>query len=207
MKKSIIVFLSFCGLTACATFPSQSSVDWRGENFDNYVLKYGVPAAQVALQSGNIAYSYTSPCPDSPNMQETIVMVNQDNTITNITPKSSCPSVYQVQQEPQVDFFTKQEQKLEQKKHNKNIDKELSSVNSQISYYQTMIESHETSLSLAKTELSLVSNYQDTWTKANMLSPREYEEKIKQLQEELNQFKQKKAALETKKAQLEASYW
>lgn len=206
MKNHLLLFISVFGLAACATMQPQPQFDWTGQNFDNYILKYGVPTTQVALQSGNTAYSFIKQCSYSPGIEETTVMVNPENMIIGITQNNRCPSAYEVQQEQQQnDYIREQQEKAQRRSHNKKIDKELSSINSQLSYYQTMIKGHESSLSLAKTELGLVSKHSDSWIKANMLSPHEYEEKIKKLQEELNQFNQKEKELEKRKSQLEAS--
>ncbi len=122
MKKLFLLVLSACSLMACAALQPQPAFDWRGQDFDEYVLKYGVPTAQVMLQSGNIAYSYITQCSYSPEIEETTVMVNPENIITGVSKKGSCPSATQVRQEhehfdifEQINYDRKEREKQKQR--------------------------------------------------------------------------------------------
>lgn len=91
MKKNIFLFLGIISLTACATF-QQQAFDWRGQNFDNLVVKYGVPTSQYTLQDESVAYSFVKPCQYTQGQEEVVVVVNTDNTIYDISNVSRCSS-------------------------------------------------------------------------------------------------------------------
>ena len=91
MKKLVFLFLGIISLTACATF-QQQSFDWRGQNFDELIVKYGVPTSQYTLQNEDIAYSFVKPCQYTQGQEEVVVVVNTDNTIYDISNVSSCGS-------------------------------------------------------------------------------------------------------------------
>ena len=89
MKKHIFLFLGIISLTACATF-QQQAFDWRGQNFDDLVVKYGVPNSQYTLQNESVAYSFVKPCQYTQGQEEVVVVVNTDNTIYDISNVSRC---------------------------------------------------------------------------------------------------------------------
>lgn len=91
MKKIIFLFLGIISLTACATF-QQQAFDWRGQNFDDLVVKYGVPTSQYTLQNESVAYSFVKPCQYTQGQEEVVVVVNTDNTIYDISNVSRCSS-------------------------------------------------------------------------------------------------------------------
>ena len=91
MKKLSFLFLGIISLTACATF-QQQAFDWRGQNFDNLVVKYGVPTSQYTLQDESVAYSFIKPCQYTQGQEEVVVVVNTDNTIYDISNVSRCPA-------------------------------------------------------------------------------------------------------------------
>ncbi len=91
MKKIIFLFLGIISLTACATF-QQQAFDWRGQNFDDLVVKYGVPNSQYTLQNESVAYSFVKPCQYTQGQEEVVVVVNTDNTIYDISNVSRCSS-------------------------------------------------------------------------------------------------------------------
>lgn len=91
MKKHIFLFLGIISLTACATF-EQQAFNWRGQNFDELVVKYGVPTSQYTLQNEDIAYSFVKPCQYTQGQEEVVVVVNTDNTIYDISNVSRCSS-------------------------------------------------------------------------------------------------------------------
>lgn len=91
MKKHIFLFLGIISLTACATF-EQQAFNWRGQNFDNLVVKYGVPTSQYTLQDESVAYSFVKPCQYTQGQEEVVVVVNTDNTIYDISNVSRCSS-------------------------------------------------------------------------------------------------------------------
>ncbi len=93
MKKNIFLLLSITSLTACATFQQQQTFDWRGQNFDNYVLTYGVPTSQYTLQNGNNVYSFKTNCPDTNAQEELLITINTDNVIENVSLTAACPYV------------------------------------------------------------------------------------------------------------------
>ncbi len=92
MKKTIFLLLSISTLTACATFQPQPAFDWRGQNFDSYILKYGVPTSQYTLQNGNNVYSFKTNCPDTNAQEELLIIITPDNVIQEISRTSSCPT-------------------------------------------------------------------------------------------------------------------
>ena len=96
MKKHLFLFVSIFGLAACATV--QQQVDWTGQNFDDFIVKYGVPTSQHTLQNGNIAYSFVKPCAMVQAQQEMLVVVDRNNTISSVSRVSSCPSASDVKQ-------------------------------------------------------------------------------------------------------------
>ena len=89
MKKLSFLFLGIISLTACATF-EQQAFNWRGQNFDNLVVKYGVPTSQYTLQDESVAYSFIKPCQYTQGQEEVVVVVNTDNTIYDISNVSRC---------------------------------------------------------------------------------------------------------------------
>lgn len=89
MKKIIFLFLGIISLTACATF-QQQAFNWRGQNFDDLVVKYGVPTSQYTLQNESVAYSFIKPCQYTQGQEEVVVVVNTDNTIYDISNVSRC---------------------------------------------------------------------------------------------------------------------
>ena len=91
MKKHILLFLGIISLTACATF-QQQAFDWRGQNFDDLVVKYGVPTSNYTLQNESVAYSFIKPCQYTQGQEEVVVVVNTDNTIYDISNVSRCSS-------------------------------------------------------------------------------------------------------------------
>lgn len=91
MKKIIFLFLGIISLTACATF-QQQAFDWRGQNFDDLVVKYGVPTSNYTLQNESVAYSFIKPCQYTQGQEEVVVVVNTDNTIYDISNVSRCSS-------------------------------------------------------------------------------------------------------------------
>lgn len=92
--KNIIPFLSLSLLlTGCATLVGGG---WGGQSFDNYVMRYGIPASQYELQDGNIAYSFQKACEyDSSKIGETLVVVGSDNLIQSISTPTRCPYYYE----------------------------------------------------------------------------------------------------------------
>ena len=76
---------------ACGTF-EQQAFNWRGQNFDNLVVKYGVPTSQYTLQDESVAYSFVKPCQYTQGQEEVVVVVNTDNTIYDISNVSRCSS-------------------------------------------------------------------------------------------------------------------
>ena len=93
MKKNIFLLLSIPCFTACATFQQQQAFDWRGQNFDNYVLTYGVPTSQYTLQNGDNVYSFKTNCPDTNAQEELLITINTDNVIENVSLTAACPYV------------------------------------------------------------------------------------------------------------------
>lgn len=93
MKKNIFLLLCVTTLSACATF-QQQAFDWRGQNFDSYVLNYGVPSSQYTLQDGNNVYSFKTNCPDTNAQEEVLIIINSDNVIEEISRTAACPKVY-----------------------------------------------------------------------------------------------------------------
>ncbi len=89
MKKLSFLFLGIISLTACATF-EQQAFNWRGQNFDELVVKYGVPTSQYTLQDESVAYSFIKPCQYTQGQEEVVVVVNTDNTIYDISNVSRC---------------------------------------------------------------------------------------------------------------------
>ena len=93
MKKNIFLLLSITSLTACATFQQQPAFDWHGQNFDSYVLQYGVPSSRYTLQDGNNVFSFKRNCPQTNTQEEILFTVNTENTIQEIYLTSTCPTV------------------------------------------------------------------------------------------------------------------
>ena len=92
MKKMIILFLGLCSLTACATTRRQPTFDWRGQNFDEYVIKKGVPSSQYTLQNGNTVYSFKERCNYTweAGYMEKSVVVDSNHIIQQISTKNMC---------------------------------------------------------------------------------------------------------------------
>ena len=111
MKKLSFLFLGIISLTACATF-EQQAFNWRGQNFDSLVVKYGVPTSQYTLQDESVAYSFVKPCQYTQGQEEVVVVVNTDNTIYDISNVSRCPTP---PQETHYDYYVATTHKPEPK--------------------------------------------------------------------------------------------
>ena len=103
MNKNIVVVLLSSILSACATFGpydtySTYQVDtWLGQNFDSYIISYGAPTSNYALQNGNTAYSFKKACTYTNGEEELVVVVDAQNIIQSRSVTSSCPTAAQHQ--------------------------------------------------------------------------------------------------------------
>ena len=199
MRKMILLVLGSCSLMACASIQQQPAIDWTGRNFDEYVLRYGVPTTQVSLQSGKTAYSFIKQCSYSPGQEETTVMVNQENIITGTSRKGSCPTAYEVRQEQQ---YREQEMKRERrrqeeatKKKIEDLEKSLKGLESHMSMRQTMIESAQSDIGTAY-----------LWKDADARRQKA-EQEIKKRQEELKKDEKYKAQWEEELRRLKSSLY
>lgn len=167
--------------------------------FDDYILKHGVPTAQVSLQSGNIAYSFVKQCSYSPGQEETTVMVNQENIITGISRKGSCPTAYEVRQEQRYreDEMKRERRRQEEatKKKIEDLEKSLEGVKSDISFQQMMIRSAQSDIETAH-----------LWKDADARRQKA-EQEIKKRQEELKKDEKYKAQWEEEIRRLKSSLY
>ncbi len=95
MKKIILTLWVCVLLSACATMKSEN---WVGQNFDSFVIKYGVPSAQYTMQNGSTSYSFKKPCAATQAQEEVTVIVGKDNIVQSTVVQSRCPSAYEVKQ-------------------------------------------------------------------------------------------------------------
>lgn len=113
MKKVLLLLPYAFTLCACATLGGVGTV---GSNFDDYILRYGVPTSQYTLQNGDTAYSFIKQCPYAQAQEEKVVVVGPDNTISSVSYVTHCPSVpneeprdsYQAPQPPRAQEHPKE---------------------------------------------------------------------------------------------------
>lgn len=185
MKKYISLFLGITTLTACA---SLQPIDWRGQNFDNYVSSKGVPSSQYTAQNGNIIYSFKTTCQYDPmRTGETLVTVGPDNLIINISNTTACPSYYD---SPEY----KIQQEIERNK--KSDEKKIKDLEASLKGIEMTISSLETSIKTAQTELDYAKRTQNTTLQTKV------EQQLKKNQEELKKEKEYKEKWETELKQL-----
>ena len=186
MKKSIFLILGICGLTACAGFQTQrpQQSDWSGQNFDHFVVTYGIPTSQHTLQNGNIAYSFVKQCPYTNGQDEIVVVVNQENIINGVSRVGSCPSATQEKQhneyvDPQTNFLKEQaaKQEKENQERRKQMLKRINSLKSEL-FNLDYDSSYELAVSGTEHKLKLK---QDSYL--------QWEATYKKHKEELSQFK------------------
>ena len=190
MKKQIFLFLSITTLAACA---SLQPIDWRGQNFDNYVSSKGVPSSQYTLQNGNTIYSYKTTCQYDPmKTGETLITVGPNNLIVNISNTTACPSYYD-----SPEYKIKQE--IERKKESnekkiKDLETTLKGAETNISLLRTMIQSAQTDIEFAK-------------MKKDDAALSQAEQKLKKRQEELKIEEEYKAKWEAELKQLKQNQY
>ena len=100
MKNIFLLLLLSFWVTACASAgygaPKKSvgsKVDeYVGSNFDEYVMKKGVPSSQYVLQNGNTVYSIKESCgySNSVGYREKSVTVDSQRIIRHISTKDMC---------------------------------------------------------------------------------------------------------------------
>ena len=148
MKKTIFLLVSMLGLGACASF-QQQQVDWRGQNFDRYVLSKGTPTSQYTSQSGATIYSFKKSCEYAPmKTGETLVIVGADNLIQDISTPTKCPTYYETPQYQHQQEMARKEKK--DKEQIKLLEGALKGVNTMISSQQTTVKSTESDLDLTR---------------------------------------------------------
>lgn len=185
MKKHIFLFLGITTLTACA---SLKPIDWKGQNFDNYVSSKGVPSSQYKSQNGNTIYSFKTTCQyDLMKTGETLVTVGPDNLIINISNATTCPSYYD---SPEYKF----QQEIERNKESN--EKKIKSLEASLKGVEMTISSLETSIKTAQTELDYAKRTQNNTLQTKV------EQQLKKNQEELKKNQQNKAAYERELNQL-----
>ena len=193
MKKMILLFVSSCSLMACATL-QQQPVNWTGQNFDDYVLTYGVPASQYTSSNGNIIYSFKTACQYDPMKEgETLVVVGENNLIQNVSTSINCPSYIEspeYQREQHRLEMIRQEER--NKKRIEDLEKSLQGVETTISSLQITIKSAQSDIDHAY-----------LWKDADARR-KEAEQKLKKAQEELKEKEEYKARWENELRQLKS---
>ena len=91
MKKHIFLLLGVFSLGACASFQQQKVV-WTGQNFDNYIVSYGIPSSQYTLQNGNTVFSFKKNCAQTNAQEEILITVDTENIIQQTSILASCPT-------------------------------------------------------------------------------------------------------------------
>lgn len=187
MKKIFILLPMSCLMAACASW---QPMDWNGQNFDNYILSKGVPTSQYTSPSGNIIYSFKTICEyDLTKTEETLVTVDQNNLIQNISTPTQCPSYYD-----SPEYKHKQEMERTQKaneKRIKDLKKSIEGIELDISLRQTLIKSAQTDIELAK-------------MRKNETALAEAEGKLKEAQQRLNEDQKYKVEWENELKRLQS---
>ena len=148
MKKHIFLIVSIFELSACAAF-QQQKVDWRGQNFDSYILSKGAPTSQYTSPSGSTIYSFKKTCEyDSRKQGETLVIVGEGNLIQDISAPTKCPNYYETPQYQHQQKMVRKEKT--DKERIKLLEGALKGTTMMISSQQITIKSIESDLSLAR---------------------------------------------------------
>ena len=98
MKKCLVLLISIFLLSACATtrknttIQQKPAIDWRGKNIEEYIKSKGIPLSKYSLSDGNTAYAFKIDCQYDSKIGEVLIMVGEDNLITNISTTIKCPS-------------------------------------------------------------------------------------------------------------------
>ena len=212
MKKLIMLCVGSCSLMACATF--QQEKNWAGQNFDNFIIRYGVPTSQHTLQNGNIAYSFVKQCPYVQTQEEVVVVVNQNNIIDGVSRVGSCPSAYDTKKyneyvDPQVNYLREQEMKKDREQRERiqnqiyKVKNELfelehsheyysvsQTIEQRVKYYEDFYKEYPNTLELDK----LLGNETDVYKKAkeafekDQPKRKELESRRQQLRNQLEQL-------------------
>jgi len=104
MKNIFLLLLLSCWVTACASSghvaPKKSAArkvdEYIGKNFDEYVMKKGVPSSQYTLQNGNTIYSIRESCGCCyyVGYKEKNVTVDSQRIIRHISTKDVCSQLH-----------------------------------------------------------------------------------------------------------------
>ncbi len=191
MKKHIFLFLGFIGFTACAT------INWQGQNFDNYVAQYGVPTSFYKMQNGNTSYSYKRNCPDTTAQQELLIIVNSDNIIQQITATASCPNQYNnlSYNDPNYQYQQTIEQKEKQRK------KRIEDIGYALKVKQLALPTAQSEVNIATTTLSIAKHGSE---KTAGCTVTECETKLTEAKNRLEKLKKEISALEKEQLELMA---
>ena len=202
MKKHIFLFLGIISLTACATF-QQQAFDWRGQNFDNYILSRGLPTSKYSLQNGNMVYSFKKACQyDSMQTEEILVTVGEDNLITNISTPTRCLSYYDSPQYQldQIAYELQQEQnrrELELRQKEQERKEEIEYIGNRLHIIGVEASIQELAVQQAQIELDIAQR------RGNETAVEEYTQKLNNERAKLEQFEQEKINLENKRELLQ----
>lgn len=94
MKSTTGTGLTVAGLLAGVVALAALSGDSDGYSkpyyFDDYVRENGAPNAHYTASNGDTIYSFIRPCSHSRRFEETIVTVNTNNRIENISNPQTC---------------------------------------------------------------------------------------------------------------------
>ena len=110
MKRYIVLFIGIILLSACATNRKKTAVqqvpefDWRGKNIEEFIKSKGLPTSQYSLSDGNTAYSFKLDCPYDSKIGEALLIVGEDNLITDISYPIKC-TAYQSSMQYQLDII------------------------------------------------------------------------------------------------------
>lgn len=88
--KSAGTDLAVAGVAALAVLAAYGDSTPYLDDFDDYVRSNGVPAAQYVASNGDTIYSFIKACSYKPGFEETIVTVNSNNKIEDISTTQSC---------------------------------------------------------------------------------------------------------------------
>ncbi len=78
------------GVVALAVVAANSDGYSKPYYFDDYVRENGAPAAHYTASNGDTIYSFVKPCSYSRGFEQTIVTVNANNRIENISNPQTC---------------------------------------------------------------------------------------------------------------------
>ena len=78
--------------------------DWRGKNIEEFIKSKGLPTSQYSLSDGNTAYSFKIDCPYDSKIGEALLIIGEDNLITDISYPIKC-TAYQNSMEHRLDII------------------------------------------------------------------------------------------------------